>query len=193
MISSATVLVVRGFQIWSLMACLRCFLVCVVQRKWLAFGEPPCKSQSCISVIERVELRREVIHHFFSLLMLWWCRRQFTGVGVKLRRFFGFDCKKNNLGWHCFMQRLPVWRLFSFIRSMSMWPILLSFIIEMRCVLPCIIKWTHTLYLWAHSKWGRRLPQSKHRQWDMYSTHLSVLVTSYIMKREKYYLPVITS
>ena len=50
------------------------------------FGEPPWRSAKLhISDGAALSLGEEVIRHSFLWWLLWWCRRQVTGVGVKFR------------------------------------------------------------------------------------------------------------
>ena len=54
--------------------------------KGFTFGEPPWRSATLhISDGAASSSREEVIRHSFLRWLLWWCRRQVTGVGVKLR------------------------------------------------------------------------------------------------------------
>ena len=54
--------------------------------KGFTFGEPPWRSAK-LHISDGVALSsdEEVIGHPFLRWLLWWCRRQVTGVGVKLR------------------------------------------------------------------------------------------------------------
>ena len=54
--------------------------------KRFTFGEPPWRSAKLhISDGAASSSGQEVIRHSFLRRLLWWCRRQVTGVGVKLR------------------------------------------------------------------------------------------------------------
>ena len=54
--------------------------------KGFTFGEPPWRSAKLhISDGAASSSDEEVIRHSFLRWLLWWCRRQVTGVGVKLR------------------------------------------------------------------------------------------------------------
>ena len=54
--------------------------------KGFTFGGPPCMSAKLhINDGATSSPGEEVIHHSFLQWLLWWCRRQVTNVGVKLR------------------------------------------------------------------------------------------------------------
>jgi hypothetical protein len=54
--------------------------------KGFIFGEPPWRSAKLhISDGAASSSGEEVIRHSFLRWLLWWCRRQMTGVGVKLK------------------------------------------------------------------------------------------------------------
>jgi hypothetical protein len=54
--------------------------------KGFTFGEPPWRSAKLhISDGATSSSGEEVIRHSFLRWLLWWCRRQMTGVGVKFR------------------------------------------------------------------------------------------------------------
>ena len=63
-----------------------------------AFGEAPWRSAKLhISDGAASSSGEEVIRHIFLWWLVWWCRRQVTGVGVKFSGFFGLDC--NSPSW----------------------------------------------------------------------------------------------
>ena len=79
-------------------------------------GEPPWRSAKLhISDGAASSSGVEVTRHFLFWWLLWWCQRQVTVVGVKLRGFFSLVC--NFISWLVFLQRLAFCYLFSFVRS----------------------------------------------------------------------------
>ena len=66
------------------------------------FGEPPWRSAKLhISDGAASSSGVEVIRHFLLWWLLWWCQRQVTDAGVKLREFFSLVC--NFTSWLVFL------------------------------------------------------------------------------------------
>ena len=58
-----------------------------------AFGEPPWRYAK-LYIRDRATSNSgvKVIRHCFLWWLLWWCQRQVTSIGFKLRGFFSLDC-----------------------------------------------------------------------------------------------------